>query len=47
MNYAELTYFDGAHFAHIAARDEAARLARKLEAGRAAYRAAERRTSRR
>lgn len=28
MNYAEASYFDGYHFQHIAARDEANRLAR-------------------
>ena len=34
--YAEAAFFDGFHFAHIAARDEAARLAGKAKAARLA-----------
>lgn len=41
MIYAEASYFDGYHFAHIAARDEANRLARiNLDARRLANRKA-------
>lgn len=44
--YAEAAYFAGFHFHHIAARDEAARLARKAAEGRKAWerRQRERRT---
>lgn len=44
--YAEAAYFAGFHFQHIAARDEAARLARKAAEGRKAWerRQRERRT---
>lgn len=34
MNYAEATYFDGYHFAHIAARDDANRLSRMAKRAR-------------
>ncbi len=36
MIYAEAAYFDGYHFAHIAARDEQQRLDRKRRNARAA-----------
>lgn len=40
--YAEAAYFGGFHFQHIAAREEAARLARKQAEGRAAWERRER-----
>lgn len=40
--YAEAAFFDGFHFAHIAARDEAARLAGKAKAARVAWERRER-----
>ncbi len=41
-SYAEAAYFDGFHFAHIAARDEAERLAGKRKAARLAWERRER-----
>lgn len=38
MNYSEASYFDGFHFAHIAARDEAERIKRISRKARAVNR---------
>ncbi len=44
INYAEASHFDGYHFAHIAAREDALRLIRIQRQCGAAIRSAERRS---